>query len=329
MSSVLEGAFLQLAQLRVSVYANVASLALLLYDWQLTFGDEVNMVWKSNGRLSKILFLWIRYFGIATHIFGVCVYLIEDPPPATTYLASPNIVWWSVEFVFALRVWILYRRSRKLLVFLTFMYIASIVISVVILIKALVHVTPVAIPRGLGVSGCFSIVSETVFEPIILGVITTSTLCILTVYRTLKARRELTSSPLMTLFLRDGLVYYFSVNVVFLLNLMLFRFGQATQKNLFGGFLDAIPCMFGTRVLINILSLVHREFSDGGSSESAPPLSEPRFAPRGTSAIEAAPEMATTSTATATIESCGDMSVTAAIEDVLRSGDDLEKGRYM
>ncbi|KAI0788004.1 hypothetical protein C8Q74DRAFT_1446562, partial [Fomes fomentarius] len=174
MSSVLDSAFQELTQLRVSVYANVASLALLLFDWQLTLGDEINMVWMSKAKLSKILFIWIRYFGIASHIFGTSVYLIDNPLPAVCNVANrlqtaaPNVVWWSVEFVFALRVWILYRRSRKLLIFFAFMYIASIIISIVVLVKALVRVTPVSIPQGLGVTGCFSIVSGTVYEAIVL-----------------------------------------------------------------------------------------------------------------------------------------------------------------
>ncbi|KAI0709922.1 hypothetical protein C8Q76DRAFT_858930 [Earliella scabrosa] len=354
----LDGAFAQLAQLRVSVYANVASLALLLYDWQLTFGDEVNMVWKSKAKLSKALFLWIRYFCIASHIFGTVVYVIEKPLPAVCsvatrlQIASPNAIWWSVEFVFALRVWILYRRSRKLLVFLAFMYLTSIIVSIIILIKALVRVIPVSIPDGLGVSGCFSIVSERVYEPIILGVITTSTLCILTVFRTLQARRELTSSPIMTLFLRDGLLYYFSVFAVFLINLMLFRFGNTTSKNLFAGFLDvtpslaSIPCMFGTRVLINILSLVREKFGDHGTT-AAGPLSDPQFVRRGTSALVGGsmyPGVPSTQSATDTASSGtvmtdsgfgtgssgssssgATLSMSAGIEEVLRAGDDVEK----
>ncbi|KAI0709923.1 hypothetical protein C8Q76DRAFT_798697 [Earliella scabrosa] len=56
MSAVLDGLFHQLAQLQTSVYSDVASLALLVYDCQLTFGDEVNMIWMSDAKLSQLLF---------------------------------------------------------------------------------------------------------------------------------------------------------------------------------------------------------------------------------------------------------------------------------
>ncbi|KAI1797433.1 hypothetical protein LXA43DRAFT_877601 [Ganoderma leucocontextum] len=282
----------QLWDLRISVYTNVASLALLVYDWQLTFGDEarrhcstVNVIWMSKARLSRLLFLWIRYFGIATHAFIGIMYLLPDPSPTVSdptkfQIAEPNIMWWSVEFVFALRVWILYKRSRKLLLFLAAMYTVYTCtpFSAVLLLKALVHVELVGIPGGV-VTGCFGTVPNFIYGAFIIGNVTTSILCILTVYQTMRFRHEFARSALISLFLRDGVVYYFapaniSGTVVFLLNLFMFRFGTPTFKILFSGFLDVVPCMSGARVLINILSLVRKE---SGVDETALPYSEPKF----------------------------------------------------
>ncbi|TBU32629.1 hypothetical protein BD311DRAFT_803784 [Dichomitus squalens] len=289
MADIVAGLLQQFWELRVSVYANVASLALLVYDWQLTFGDEVNTMWMSKAKFSKLLFLWIRYFGIGTHTFIVgAMYLLPDPSPSTWFellhdpscrvattfqIAGPNIMWWSVEFVFALRVWILYERSRKLLLFLAMVYTVSIGVSAVLLVKALLHVDLITVPGGV-VSGCFASVPNYIYGAFVIGNITTSMLCVLTLYQTIRFRDGITRSPLITLFLRDGLVYYFVVSVVFLLNLFMFRFGAATFKILFSGFLEAIPCMFGARVLINILSLVQKQ---SGVSDTAPPYSEPKF----------------------------------------------------
>ncbi|KAI0788005.1 hypothetical protein C8Q74DRAFT_649499 [Fomes fomentarius] len=163
----------------------------------------------------------------------------------------------------------------------------------------------------------------------------------------MQARRDFPLSPLLSLFLRDGLLYYFSVFVVFLVNLMLFRFGDSTAKNLFAGFLDVIPCMFGTRVLINILSLMHDEFGDNATI--VPPLSEPQFAQRGTFALGGFREKtAEAGTATSSTASSGSaetddhglrmrangsgssgatLSVSVGIEEVLRVGGvlDVEK----
>ena len=104
--------------------------------------------------------------------------------------------------------------------------------------------------------------------------------------------------------------------------------------------------MFGTRVLINILSLMHDKFGD--NSTTVPPLSDPRFARRGTSALSddektGEPGTATSSAATASSgsetmdfafgtttsassSSGATFSVGVGIEEVLRAGGDLEKG---
>ncbi|OBZ72681.1 hypothetical protein A0H81_07539 [Grifola frondosa] len=104
-------------------------------------------------------------------------------------------------------------------------------------------------------------VPDYVFAAFVVGILTTSTLCVMTVYRTLRFRNRHAMTPLLLLFLRERL-YYACVTVVFLLNLFMFRF-SSTLKILFSGFLDAVPCMFGARVLMSILSLVREEDRHG------------------------------------------------------------------
>ncbi|KAI0717729.1 hypothetical protein C8T65DRAFT_737781 [Cerioporus squamosus] len=289
MSALLDGQLGQLSQLRIAVYTDVASLALLACR-------------------------------TATNVT----------------IALPTIMWWSVEFVFALRVWILYRRSRKLLMFLAAMYTISITISIVVLVKALSHTQPVFLPHGLPVTGCFSTVPDTIFEAIVTGIVTTSVLCILTIYRILRDRKEVTSSPLLALFFRDGLMYYCCVNVVFMCNLFMLRFENAAFKILFNGLLNAVPCMLGARVLINILSLVRTSF--GTDATTGLPLSDPKFARNGPTTFDSdnsssyggeggAPITSGIATTISTVSSEGTLHKGAGIEQTLRLTDDPEKGR--
>ncbi|TFK82021.1 hypothetical protein K466DRAFT_666772 [Polyporus arcularius HHB13444] len=351
MAAVLDGQLGQLSQLRIAVYTDVASLALLAYDWLLTFGDEVNMIWMSKAKLSKLLYLWTLF---------ATFFLVEGLPPAASLslaalsyansensahrrstnitIALPTIMWWSVEFVFALRVWILYRRSRKLLMFLTVMYTISITISIVVLVKALSHTQPVFLPHGLPVTGCFSTVPDTIFEAIVTGIVTTSVLCILTIYRILRDRKEVASSPLLALFFRDGLMYYCCVNVVFMCNLFMLRFENAAFKILFNGLLNAVPCMLGARVLINILSLVRTSL--GTDATTGSPLSDPKFARDGPPTLSGSDKYSTchdggdastgnTMTTISTVSNHGTLQVGEGIEQVLRLTHDLERGKSL
>ncbi|KAF8480582.1 hypothetical protein JB92DRAFT_1761020 [Gautieria morchelliformis] len=45
-------------------YVAVAALAMLTYDYALTFDDEFEFVWKRRWSLGKILFIFNRYFGL-------------------------------------------------------------------------------------------------------------------------------------------------------------------------------------------------------------------------------------------------------------------------
>ncbi|RDX41166.1 hypothetical protein OH76DRAFT_1561722 [Lentinus brumalis] len=316
----------------------------------------------SKAKLSKLLYLWIRYVGIVSQTLFATFFLVEGLPPAASLslaalsyansenkfgspqvtatnitIALPTIMWWLVEFVFALRVWILYRRSRKLLMFLTVMYTISITISIVVLVKALSHTQPVFLPHGLPVTGCFSTVPDTIFEAIVTGIVTTSVLCILTIYRILRDRKEVASSPLLALFFRDGLMYYCCVNVVFMCNLFMLRFENAAFKILFNGLLNAVPCMLGARVLINILSLVRTSL--GTDATTGSPLSDPKFARNGAptsgsdkySTCHDGGDASTGNTMTpiSTVSNHGTLQIGEGIEQVLRLTHDPERGKSL
>ncbi|OAX36649.1 hypothetical protein K503DRAFT_287440 [Rhizopogon vinicolor AM-OR11-026] len=45
-------------------YFLVASSAMVTYDWVLTFGQEVDLVWRKRWSLMTLLYLSVRYIGI-------------------------------------------------------------------------------------------------------------------------------------------------------------------------------------------------------------------------------------------------------------------------
>ncbi|OAX33503.1 hypothetical protein K503DRAFT_518714 [Rhizopogon vinicolor AM-OR11-026] len=45
-------------------YSIVASSAMVTYDWVLTFGQEVDLVWRKRWSLMTFLYLSVRYIGI-------------------------------------------------------------------------------------------------------------------------------------------------------------------------------------------------------------------------------------------------------------------------
>ncbi|KAG1787072.1 uncharacterized protein HD556DRAFT_995722 [Suillus plorans] len=52
-------------------YFAVASSAGVIYDWALTFGQEVELVWRQRWSLITLLYLSVRYFGILFVVINI------------------------------------------------------------------------------------------------------------------------------------------------------------------------------------------------------------------------------------------------------------------
>ncbi|PVG03973.1 hypothetical protein CPB86DRAFT_849135 [Serendipita vermifera] len=118
-----------------------ACLALLLWDYILTFKDEVDDVWKRAPRfsLAKVLFALNRYYPIITYLVRVIIFNMEVMTPIFFHCRCK--VWipftgWSgtlnfviVEVVLFLRVWALYDKSKKVGIFLILLFLSAIAVT--------------------------------------------------------------------------------------------------------------------------------------------------------------------------------------------------------
>lgn len=52
-------------------YFVVASFAVVVYDWALTFGQEFELVWKQHWSLMTLLYVCVRYVGILFSIVRI------------------------------------------------------------------------------------------------------------------------------------------------------------------------------------------------------------------------------------------------------------------
>lgn len=55
-------------------YIAVASFTAVIYDWALTFGQEVELVWRQRFSFTTAIFLSVRYIGIlyaAVFVFSI------------------------------------------------------------------------------------------------------------------------------------------------------------------------------------------------------------------------------------------------------------------
>ncbi|KAG2095098.1 uncharacterized protein F5147DRAFT_718762 [Suillus discolor] len=140
----------QIKLYRFYSYFVVASFAAIIYEWVLTLGQEIELVWTKRWSLMTILYLSLRCTGI---IFTVSTVLWTLPSVSLTD-TSCTIIWYLqsgtsvvanavLGVILIIRLHAMYERSRKMLVFLVVFLLAATIVFTVI--AATSHISGVEI----------------------------------------------------------------------------------------------------------------------------------------------------------------------------------------
>ncbi|KAG2362632.1 hypothetical protein BDR07DRAFT_1013882 [Suillus spraguei] len=112
-------------------YFVVAAFVVLLYDWALTFGQAVELVWRQSWSLMTFLYLGVHYLGILYAALGVL-----DSAPTISLTDTVSLILyvvrdWTGYLTFAMlwviiiaRLYAMYQESRKILITLIVTFLA-------------------------------------------------------------------------------------------------------------------------------------------------------------------------------------------------------------
>ncbi|KAI0746915.1 hypothetical protein C8Q80DRAFT_806462 [Daedaleopsis nitida] len=138
------------AVIQATNFSWVAALTWLVWDWALAGSDEVHLIWHRHNGWFRWLYVFIRYVPMvgAFTIFTTLSSPTEQPRvpwkmcDLTTTIESVFLgcVIVSVEIILLLRVYVLYDRQRKVLIFLLALCAASIVSAAVTMSFASDHI---------------------------------------------------------------------------------------------------------------------------------------------------------------------------------------------
>lgn len=64
--------------------------AVVIYDWSLTFPDEIRLIWRNKLTRAKVLFLVNRYFFIIFYIIQAAAYLLAMSNAVSKYVLLPS-----------------------------------------------------------------------------------------------------------------------------------------------------------------------------------------------------------------------------------------------
>jgi hypothetical protein len=131
---------------RVSSYFLVAAFVGVTYDCALTSGQEVELVWRQRWSLMTLMYISVRYLGI----FYAGLYMLDSVPTISltdTECFIMYTVWnWMRVVAFAMlcaimitRLYAMYQRSRKILIFLIVISLAVNIFDAVVAIITTMH----------------------------------------------------------------------------------------------------------------------------------------------------------------------------------------------
>ncbi|KAI0042704.1 hypothetical protein FA95DRAFT_1564034 [Auriscalpium vulgare] len=120
---------------RASAYLSVAGFVVLLYDFLLTFADEVEYIWKARTTLPKILFLINRYVVPAMLLGSTYAFSGIGHPHLTDqscralsgmglYVGILSMA--NGNFIVLLRLWVLWERRVRLVAWTLYLFVLTV-----------------------------------------------------------------------------------------------------------------------------------------------------------------------------------------------------------
>ncbi|KAH7913305.1 hypothetical protein BJ138DRAFT_647534 [Hygrophoropsis aurantiaca] len=298
-----ESVFIQQLQMEQTLnYLAASGAALVVYDQVLTFSREVDLVWNRQWSFMTALYLIARYPGslcvIGTTALNMCInwtYSVN----VNMYLAigwAENIFLVTMQAILVIRVYALFNRSKKVLVFLVTSYVlqatATFVITGLIVNKRVLDGYVISVGPAIGsvtqsLNENPSAFPDTIDDDgTILSMVFDSILMIFALWAFVKHALEAKTlnggwsiNVLVRTLVADHLLY-FICNVIWLSLSLATTY--STELNAFGLLLysifsvfDALVVVAGPRMVISLRTTENKTRGEGGSLEGE--LSTIRF----------------------------------------------------
>ncbi|KAJ7769575.1 hypothetical protein DFH07DRAFT_281049 [Mycena maculata] len=272
-----------LSDARLTNYLAAAASTVLVADYFATVNEEIDFVWRKRWSVASILYLWNRYMTIITVVSGATFMFREiesNKVSCTSFIIAEGLVSTllvaSFDLMLILRVWILYGKTRRMSFILFPMLLAEMMSMLVILLLPATYLSDF-IHLGRLLPGCYFT------TPVMRGpyfafyalppILVTFVMFILTVYKcSLTLRKDKAAEmPIVTLFLRDGIIWFLVVFGIDGAQMIIWATGRATLTQVLIIPSLVLYSLVSSRVLLNTKALSRPSFEDGEESTSLLP----------------------------------------------------------
>ncbi|KLO16853.1 hypothetical protein SCHPADRAFT_195431 [Schizopora paradoxa] len=244
----------------VAKYFNVASAVILVFDTLENFSDEVELIWNQRWSVGKALYIASRYL-VFVDVSLMLIYLFDSRLETkachrvyitTTYFSFIGAC--IAELVLLIRVYAIWKQSAIVLAILCFMSLVFVITSILNLnihddfrtLKFFDSPVPSIIP-------CFRPRIEIrAFIDFGCLVLLDLTIVIFTAWGAVTYWKENASSPLMSTFYRDGVLYFICLFALSLANVVDFIVGDTPQQGTLLELQRVIHSVISARIILNL-----------------------------------------------------------------------------
>ncbi|KAL5505052.1 hypothetical protein ACEPAH_7715 [Sanghuangporus vaninii] len=237
---------------------SLACCVMLYFDILITFGDEVEKIWKQRFTFATVLWFMNRYLSPLGYVVIIASFHMDWPKSVCDrYVLYPEILKVftaaAIGVIFILRLYSIYGGSMVVLVTFSVLLVAELVVK----IWAFTDGTSVNLPPGL--VGCiltgrgdsndrfvFTWVAELAFDSIVFIATLSRTFII---YR---RHRQGAAIPLIKIMMRDGIIYFLVIFVANVVTMVLFITLPPDLKAVNASFSTLITSLMVSRLILNL-----------------------------------------------------------------------------
>ncbi|KAH8118995.1 hypothetical protein DFH11DRAFT_413474 [Phellopilus nigrolimitatus] len=258
--ATLEASFLII---QASKWVNISALAAFIYDYIITFDEEVTLVWGSAFGPGKVLFFLNRYFGLATLLFlNIVMSLSNMSHEVSTAWIRVNwvagiIVAAFAEMTLQLRLYAMYDRSWTIVVLLIISCASTVGAMIGISVKimkvegATFHHYGDSFNQNMCTPGIVTDAFKTFWSPLLVNEALLFSLAVYKGVRSLR-RGSRMGNRLIRFLVRDSVLFFFIVFASFFANELVWLIGGGQYVEILVGFAIANASIWSQRLLLNI-----------------------------------------------------------------------------
>ncbi|PCH34326.1 hypothetical protein WOLCODRAFT_135644 [Wolfiporia cocos MD-104 SS10] len=242
---------------RNATYLALTSFAVLIYDYSLTFSDEVRYFWTGQWSVPKVLFILNRYVApIVQMLFVVgLTYNRMRPNVMVLVLLSLSVMTSIViQAMIVIKIWCLYPKNRVVRAFVFGCFLAC----NIAMVAETVLVSSILLRGGTGLA-CGSIPrSAKIWKIFLPNLILHTVLYVVTSWPAFQMFRIGGRAPLLSRLVQDGSMIY---GIVFVTALWTTVSGLQTRNislmisGLYSNVIMVVPSIFVSRLMLRMRSL--------------------------------------------------------------------------